>query len=301
MSKIFISHATEEEDLRMAKELAAQLEALGQQTIYDPAKLHPGRDASDARIRELADSDAVVVLLTKHCLPEHCSRILMAEIGMALAFQHTFGKMLLLTVYVGIDIKHIPGVVQRKYHLQMDRTSDSIRGVAKEIDEAVRNEHVYPKIFISHRHSDKQVAQALVDLLEAAFQIKPHDVRCTSIHKYALNIGDRTTERLRTELRHAKVVLGIISPDVKDSSYVMFELGASWGRSGITLPLLIRGATVADVPAPIGDLHAVSLTDADACDKLLKDLTPVVSLTPRIGQDEAIASRILDLTNAARA
>ncbi len=280
----------------MAKALAAELEAMGQRAIYDAAELHPGRDASDAHIHELADSDAVVALLTKNN-----SRTVMAEIGMALAFQHVFGKMLLLTVYVEIDINSIPGVVKRKYHFPMKPTPEGIHRVAENLDRAVRNQPVYPNVFISHRHSDKQVAQALVGLLEAAFEIQPNNLPCTSIHKYALNIGDRTTERLRTELRHAKAVLGIISPDVKDSSYVMFQLGASWGRGGITLPLLIRGAKEADVPAPIGDLHAVSLTDAAACHKLLEDLTRVVFLTPRTGQDAAIASRISDLTNAARA
>jgi hypothetical protein len=96
-------------------------------------------------------------------------------------------------------------------------------------------------------------------------------------------------------------VLGVISPDVKDSSYVLFELGASWGRAGITLPLLIRRATIADVPAPIGDLHTLSLTEAADCHQLLDDLTKVVSLRRQTGQEATIASRISELTDAASA
>jgi hypothetical protein len=44
VSKIYISHkATVDEDRRMAKALAAELEAMGHRAIYNAAELHPGR------------------------------------------------------------------------------------------------------------------------------------------------------------------------------------------------------------------------------------------------------------------
>jgi len=153
---------------------------------------------------------------------------------------------------------------------------------------------------VSHRHSDVTVVQALVNVLTTAFVIEPTDLRCTSVHPYRLKAGDRTADRLRAELQRAEAVLGIISPDVKASSYVLFELGASWGRAGLTLPLLIRGATTADVPAPIVDLHTLSLADEAECHQLVDDLADVVSLSRQVKQNSVVAQRVIDLTQAAR-
>jgi hypothetical protein len=87
----------------------------------------------------------------------------------------------------------------------------------------------WPKIFISHRHKDQEIARALTEALQTAFDIRPRDIRCTSVQPYRLPFGKNTGERLRDEISHAKAVLGILAPDTSQSSYVMFELGAAWG------------------------------------------------------------------------
>jgi hypothetical protein len=107
---------------------------------------------------------------------------------------------------------------------------------------------------------------------------------------------------LREELQFAEAVIGVISPDSKGSSYVLFELVASWGRGllGATLPLLVRGATNADVPAPIAALTILSLSDEADCHQLLEDLAVVVtSLRRRDGQESAIAEQMTQLMKVA--
>ena len=86
---------------------------------------------------------------------------------------------------------------------------------------------------------------------------------------------------------------------MKASSYVLFELGASWGRAGITLPLLVRGATSADVPAPIGDLHTLSLADEAECHQLIDDLSDVVTLPRQSKQGSFVAQKVTDLVASA--
>src|SRR5262249_16742008 len=133
-------------------------------------------------------------------------------------------------------------------------------------------------------------------VLEAAFEIQHDDMRCTSVHPYKLRAGDRTTDRLKAELRRAEAVLGVVTPDMKASSYVLFELGASWGRGGVTFPLLARGATIAEVPARIGDLHTLSLSDAAECHQLIDDLADVTTLRRRSQAMSVIGERIAELT-----
>ncbi len=299
MSRLYLSY--KREDAALAKALADQLQALGHTAVYDAVVLEPGSSWRDVLLRALTAADAVVVLLTERALQ---SPFVMGEIGSARALQRALGKPLLLPVLVG-DIG-IPDVVRDLFSIQMPSGAAGLRDAADALLQAL-GEHLdsarrgVPKIFISHRHSDVAVVQALVNVLTAAFDIQPTDVRCTSVHPYRLKAGDRTADRLRHELQHAEAVLGIISPDVKASSYVLFELGASWGRAGITLPLLVRGATAADVPAPIGDLHTLSLADAAECHQLVDDLADVVSLKRLAKQNALVAQRVADLAAAAKA
>lgn len=160
--------------------------------------------------------------------------------------------------------------------------------------------HGMPKIFISHRHNDVAVVKALVGVLETAFDIQPTDLRCTSVPPYKLRVGDRTSDRLRAEIQYAGAVLGIVSPDVKESSYVLFELGASWGKGGKTFPLLVRGATVADIPSPISDLHTLSLNEESECYQLIDDLADIVDLTRRDRQSSRVEEKIRFLIAEAR-
>lgn len=249
----------------------------------------------------MSQADAVVVLLSELALS---SSFIMGEIGAARALHHAFGHVLLLPVLVG-DIA-IPRVVDDLFVERMTPDSTGIERTAALVVKTLeyyltRSYQRLPRIFISHLHADAAVVQALVRVLEAAFIIAPNDMRCTSVPPYKLRAGERTSDRLRTELRRAEAVLGVVTPNMKASSYVLFELGASWGRGGVTFPLLARGATAADVPAPIGDLHTLALHDEAECHQLLDDLADVITLRRKEQNEELVAQRIGELLNIARA
>jgi TIR domain len=157
----------------------------------------------------------------------------------------------------------------------------------------------YPRIFISHRHKDKDVAQALVNVLEAAFHLKKEDIRCTSVQPYTLEGGDRTPDRLRAEISQARVVLGILTPDTKESSYVLFELGASWGQEVRSVPLLAKGATWADIPSPISDLHPLQLADERDCQQLIKEIPNLAGLRHHKGFEPQVAEKMRALVRRA--
>lgn len=298
MSTIYLSYKLEDRDL--GKRLANELERLGQRTIWDAVALSPGVNWRDILIKELSSADAVVVLLSERAL---LSPFVMGEIGAARAFNHAFGEMLLLPVLVG-DLP-VPDVVSDLFVVRMSVEQQGIANTASEIVAALK-EHVariqrqLPRVFISHRHHDAAIAQSLVRVIEAAFDVETSDLRCTSVHPYKLHAGDRTSDRLRAELRRAEAVLGILTPDTKASSYVLFELGASWGRGGVTFPLLARGASLGDVPAPIGDLHTLSLFDEAECHQLVDDLADVTTLTRQQKRAGLVSQRVTELVALAR-
>lgn len=297
MATIFVSYKFE--DRPLAERFGEELGRLGHRVVYDKVLRTAGQAFRTALTEQLVRADAVVVLLTQRALS---SQFVMGEVGAARALGHSAGQPLLIPVVVGsIDI---PEAVD---DLTVVRMKDEDRDLRTAADEVARGLGAYlegahgsrRRIFISHRHEDAPVVKALVRLIEAAFDVTATDIRCTSLQPYTLRAGERTADRLREEIRHAEAVLGIVTPDMKASSYVLFELGASWGRKGMTFPLLARGATAADVPAPIGDLHTLALTDAAECHQLVQDLGEVTTLDPRGNAAGAVAERVVDLVAAA--
>jgi hypothetical protein len=299
VATIYVSYKSEERDV--AKHLAEELERLGHQSVYDAVALSPGENWRQVLLEALSSADAVVALLSERAMG---SPFVLGELGAARALYHAFGHMLLLPVLVG-DLP-IPPVVSDLFVVRMQPTQEGIKRAAEEVagalgDHLARSRRGYPRIFVSHRHNDAAVAKALTELIAAAFHIEPSDLRCTSIHPYRLRAGERTGDRLRAEIRRAEAVLGILTPDTKASSYVLFELGASWGRGGVTFPLLARGATAADVPAPIGDLHTLSLYDEAECHQLVDDLADVTTLRRQANRGAAVSERIRELDRTAAA
>lgn len=157
-----------------------------------------------------------------------------------------------------------------------------------------------PKLFISHRHKDEAIAAALVDVIRSAFFIDKTDIRCSSVRPYRLPVGERTPDRLRDELGRAEAVIGIVTPDTKESSYVLFELGGAWAQRILTCPVFARGGSTADLPDPIRDLNPLSLADARDCQQLLDNLEDATSLKRQTGVGSDIADRIQKLVQAAK-
>jgi len=158
-----------------------------------------------------------------------------------------------------------------------------------------------PKIFISHRHKDHDIARGLAETLNTTFELTTTDIRCTSVQPYRLPFGQNTGERLRDEIKRAKAVLGILTPDTAESTYVMFELGAAWAERIYTCPLLSRGAGITDIPGPIFDLSPARLwIDADN-HQLLRDLEAELGLKRRSDTQGLIAERVASLVRSATA
>ncbi len=45
------------------------------------------------------------------------------------------------------------------------------------------------RIFISHSHTDREIASELVDFLLAALELRPEEIRCTSVPVHQLPFG----------------------------------------------------------------------------------------------------------------
>jgi hypothetical protein len=89
---------------------------------------------------------------------------------------------------------------------------------------------------------------------------------------YKLEPGADGPEELRDNLQSAKVVLGVLTNNSLDSSFVLLELGAAWGLRTRIVPL-VAGVRFGAIPSPIGpDTHAVDVSDASGMASVIESI-----------------------------
>jgi hypothetical protein len=289
---IFVSHAWK--DLAIAKDMEARLLKKGHQ-IRLPVGSAAAGNWRAKYTKALSAADVLVVLITEAAL---ASKNVVGEIGAGRVLEELRGT-LLLPVLVGEMA--IPDFLSDIYCFRLERSDDAER-LVEELEKAIAdNVKLWPRIFISHRHKDETIVAALAALLREAFDIERNDIRCTSVQPYMLAPGERTSELLRSEIARAELVIGVLSPDTSESNYVVSELGASWGRDVPTFPVLVRGATYADVPSPLSERHSMSLEKEDNCLQLVDYVASRTSLRRREGVIGKVAQQAKALAVAAQA
>jgi len=304
MARIFLAYDSSDRDL--ARDLEQGLQKKQHQSVWGVDELIAGRGWGELMPHRVAEADAMVVLITEQ---SRQSASVWCEIGAARALAMGPRRIALLPVILGLN--QAPSYLQDILVLWGKQEPDGRvpATLIEEIDRAIvahletlRKEAArssWPQIFISHRHNDHQVAEALAETLSVAFEIGPDDIRCTSVQPYRLPFGRNTGERLREEIRQAKAVLGLLAPDTKDSTYVMFELGAAWAEQIYTCPLLSRGALYTDIPGPIHDLAPARLWEVSDNHQLLQNLRAELNLKRRTGNDGQVSNKIAALVAAA--
>lgn len=289
MARIYVSYKYEDEEL--AKALATRLEKLEHDVVWD-RELPIGSSWREELQRSLLGSDAMLLIWTENT---RRSQFVAAEVGAA----RTEPNLAILPVVFGgaeypsfVNDLLMESVVDEPDAADLDE-------LAAKLDRSVRDRMDYrrsgwPKVFISHRHDDEAIVHALAVCFEEQFDIDRSDIRCTSVEPYRLEAGTNTSDRLREELARAEVVLGVLTQDTSESTYVMFELGSAWGQRVWTCPLLARGASYPAIPDPIKDLAPLHLSSASDCRRLLRDVGGRTTLEANTRRDEERVARQIE-------
>ena len=132
-------------------------------------------------------------------------------------------------------------------------------------------------VLISHSSKDEKLALALIELLRAALGLLPRQIRCSSVDGYRLPVGVNTEAQLRTELNTAKIVIGLITPHSLASPYVLFELGARWGRGSRMVPLL-AGVDPSALRGPLSAMNALSSASEPQLHQFVEDIAKLLAL-----------------------
>ena len=117
------------------------------------------------------------------------------------------------------------------------------------------------RIFISHSHADSEIASLFVDFLRAALKLELKDILCSSVPGYQLELGNSISEQLKKDLNQTTALIALITKDSLRSTWVLFELGSSWGMGKLVVPILAPGLNYEDLPGPLKQYQAVRIDD----------------------------------------
>ena len=139
------------------------------------------------------------------------------------------------------------------------------------------------RLFVSHSHDDKEIAAALVDVIEA-MMVPRERILCTSHDnsKYREPEGVNVSRYLRDHLTQSSCVLALWTPNSMKSPWCLFELGGAWALATRTYPLLAGGLSQESLPAALEGTDAAQLTKAEEICRVLANVRRALGWDERV-------------------
>ncbi len=138
-----------------------------------------------------------------------------------------------------------------------------------------------PDIFISHSSTDAETAEALVELIIFALDIRVEKIRCTSLAGFGLVAGAHVYTRLRNEVYTAKSFIVLLTQDSLKSTYVSFEWGARLGAGLSLIPVMLSAADRSLLQDPLKSYNAVCCDSDEELHQLMEDLAAALKVSCR--------------------
>ena len=130
------------------------------------------------------------------------------------------------------------------------------------------------RIFISHSHLDNEIAKKLTEYLKVALKLEALAIRCTSVIGHELEPGENIESYLQNEIKEEDIALiGLLTKHGLASDWVLFELGAAWGKGKKIIPILGPGLKVEDLPGPLKNYKPVSIDSKFSFNAMIRALS----------------------------
>lgn len=147
-----------------------------------------------------------------------------------------------------------------------------------------------PKLFISHASADKAIITTFVKkILDLGLGLTPSDIAYTSEETYGVEPGESIVKYINENIKCAKVVLIMISPNYKKSEVCLNEMGAAWALQKKCISVVLPGSDFAELGWISSLEKAVTMSEKDKLVSLCK------VIANRVGID--LNERIVPLTS----
>ena len=134
--------------------------------------------------------------------------------------------------------------------------------VRKELDEARL------RVFLSHAHSDKDVAEVLHKCIEDTFRGLLSVFRSSDTGK-SIRIGDSIKAEIRRSLKNCVAAISLLSHTSINRPWINVEFGAVWMLDATIIPVLIPGLQHKDLPFQFSDMKVCQLSSQQDCTELI--------------------------------
>lgn len=98
---------------------------------------------------------------------------------------------------------------------------------------------------------------------------------------HKLPVGSDFVSTLLDEIDDSAVVVGLITKNALVSSWVLFELGATWGSKKNMKPLVSGEVNLKALPGPVSEKHVAQLSNRADVAQFVSELTTLVGVKAR--------------------
>jgi hypothetical protein len=133
------------------------------------------------------------------------------------------------------------------------------------------------KVFISHAELDKQLADALTDLLLVGVGLQQDQIFCTSLAGLGIPAGQDFKKTIGERLRGAPYVIALLTPNYYASAFCLCEAGATWILSKEFIPFTTPLAGFDQLKAVLIGTQALRLNEETALDEMRQSLEPLLA------------------------
>lgn len=153
------------------------------------------------------------------------------------------------------------------------------------------------KIFISHSSKDKKYVEEIINLIET-IGIKSNQIFCSSFEGYGISLGDNFLDTLKKELNDEILVIFVLSNNFYKSPISLCEMGATWIKTNIHIPVLIPPFNFNKMKGVIQNTQGLKLNEPLQLNLLkekLEEAFNLQSLNPTIWENKR--NKVLERIN----
>lgn len=133
-------------------------------------------------------------------------------------------------------------------------------------------------VFISHAHTDSELAGHLSKLIQNSLGLPPDRITCTSHAETGLLSGESLRKQIRQRLNSAAVLFLLSTRHSKGKEWVQYEAAHAHAQA-LPLHVLITCDAYRDtIPEPCRDEHSVTLSNGDQILALIAQLAAQLSV-----------------------
>lgn len=132
-------------------------------------------------------------------------------------------------------------------------------------------------VFVSHAVKDKELAAAIVDLIEDGIGVPESEIFCSSLDGYGIPTGENFISYIKSEIQEPKVVILLLTPSYFKSNFCLCEMGAAWAKSHKIFSILVPPLSYEDVKVVLTSTQVAKIEDDIKYNELRDHLIKVLS------------------------